>query len=245
MASVTIVVPWRGGCPARERAWGWVQARYQAERPEWQLVEAPGPDPWVKAAAAMPAVEQSPADGIVVVADADVWCDGLSAAIDAVASGNADWAIPHRKVHRLSAQATAGVLAGGSIDPIPDDLARHAYEGVDGGGLVVAHRGTMLEIPLDPRFVRWGQEDESWAFALHCLAGPAWRGTAPLLHLWHPLQPRQRPKVGSRESWALRGRYLLALNDPAAMRELLKEATDVTHSPDGQAVHDHQPDRVG
>jgi hypothetical protein len=100
-----------------------------------------------------------------------------------------------------------------------------------GGGIVVTHRDTMLDIPLDPRFTSWGQEDESWAMALWCLLGEPWRGEAPLLHLWHPLEAREGRRKGSQAGWNLRNRYARVRHDSPGMRELLAEAKDAQFLP--------------
>ena len=78
---IEVIVPWRGGCPHREAAWRWARQRYT-----WPVVEAPGGDPWIKGAALMPAVESSEAE-IIVMADADVWCDELPETVQAVKGG--------------------------------------------------------------------------------------------------------------------------------------------------------------
>lgn len=209
-----VVVPWRGGCPHRKRAWEALRARYP-----WPVIEAPGPEPWCKAEAVMPAIENCP-DGIVIVADADVWTDGLAAAVAAVEDG-AGWAMPHTTVYRLSERGTRDFLAG---KPRPYELAQRRYRGVWGGGYVVARRETLLEVPLDRRFKLWGQEDESHALALHTLAGPGWRGTADLSHCWHPPQERLTRRRGSKASWELYRQYRAARGDREAMRALLDEA---------------------
>lgn len=234
MPAVEIVVPWRPGCPYRERAWAWLRPRLERIG---RVCEAPGPDPWVKARAVMPAVAACPGRAIVAVVDADVWCDDLPAAVAAIEAG-AGWAIPHDRVHRLTHDATPAVLAGGDWRDKP--LAQKPYTGVAGGGIVVARRETLLDVPLDPRFVGWGQEDESWAAALDTLAGPPWRGTAPLVHLWHPPQQRLCRRRGSVEGWHLRRRYFHARDSPAAMRQLLDEALHALDAPE-PALHDHPP----
>jgi hypothetical protein len=152
-----------------------------------------------------------------------VWTDGLAAAVGAVEAG-VGWAVPHRYVHRLSEGATAALLNGQAWDGIP--LAEREYVGVDGGGFVVARRETLLDAPLDPRFVGWGQEDTSWAAALDCLAGGHWRGDADLIHLYHPPQERMTRTRGSRASWALYRRYHATRVRPDAMRALIDEAKE-------------------
>jgi len=222
MPEVAVVVPWRPGCPHRGRALTWVRGRYTAERPTWtlELGETPAVEPWSKAAAVMPVIERSSAD-IVIVADADVWTWGIASAVTAVAAGAA-WAVPHTAVHRLDERGTAAVLAGAPWHDQP--LAERPYRGLLGGGIVVARRDALLQAPLDRRFVGWGQEDTSWALALDTMLGAPWRGATPLIHLWHPPQPRMSRRRGSVDGWALFRRYHAAHGDQEAMRALIEEA---------------------
>lgn len=221
VASVAVIVPWRPGCPHREAAWQWVRARYEQAHPGWELVEASAPEgPWVKALAVMPAVAASSSE-IVVVADADVWCEKIGDAVDVVRAGE-PWAVPHKKVHRLSRQATDRLYAGHELDV--EDLAERPYRGTVGGGLVVLPRASALEVPLDPRFVGWGGEDQSWGYALNRLIGRPWLGMAPLWHLWHPPQQRMNRRVGSTANHDLHLRYAAARQRPDEMRKLLEDA---------------------
>lgn len=215
--SVSLIVPWLAGCPYRERALEWVRPLY-----DLPLELAPGPQPWVKALAVMPAIARSSAD-VVVVADADVWAEGLPEAIAAVEAG-APWATPHRGVFRLSEEGTDRLLTS-RIDVEDRWLEQRVYRGTEGGGIVVARRETLLDVPLDPRFIGWGQEDECWGLALRSLVGPPSRGKGRLVHLYHPPQKRMDRKRGSPESWALRRRYVHA-RDPEMMRALIEEIDD-------------------
>ena len=227
--SATVVIPWLGGCEYRERALEWVRARIPFE-----IVEAPGTEPWCKADAVMPAVEAAP-DGIVAVADADCFTPGLESAVRAVTCGAAEWAVPHRGVNRLSEASTEAFMAGADASTL--DLDRPAYLGPEGGGVVVAHGDTLLRIPLDHRYVGWGQEDESWGIALFTLAGPCHRVKQPLIHLWHPPQERMDLRFGSAQSKALHARYCAASNNPEAMRALIEEIHDA-RQPDQPPVLD-------
>ncbi|MDH2392319.1 hypothetical protein QCN29_26790 [Streptomyces sp. HNM0663] len=188
------------------------------------MAKAP-PGPWCKAAAVSAALPQAVGD-VLVVADADVWCDGVPQAVKAVEDG-APWAIPHGQVHRLTEAATTAVLGGGPLD---GPTVQRPYTGFAGGGIAVLPRATYEDVPLDARFAGWGQEDEAWALALLCLAGRPWRGRARLWHLWHPPQVRTSRRWGSQASRALWQRYHAARADPQAMRTLLdempKEVTD-------------------
>lgn len=230
MAEARVVIPFAGECPHRRRALDHVAARYP-----WPVTVAPGGEPWIKAQAVMPAVEAADAE-IVVVADADVWSDGTAAAVEAVAAG-APWAIPHRGVFRLTESATDALIAGAPLEGL--DLDERAYLGWEGGGIVVARRETLLDVPMDPRFIGWGCEDEAWALALNLLAGHRWRGRSQLAHLWHPPQQREDRRQGSRANFALLRRYVAARLDPAAMRSLLDEVNRDDRQADQPPLHDH------
>lgn len=231
MTGVTVVVPWRGGCPWRDRAWAWLAGWWAQRHPGWQVITTsvggdPG-GPWCKAAAVAAALPR--ADGeVLVVADADVLCPDVAAAVDAVAAGDRPWAVPHYAVYRLTPTATERVYEHGTFPDIagPRSLLRgqisEAHRGVAGGGMVVVPRAGWDACPLDARFTGWGQEDLAWGWALTRVLGAPWRGPAPLIHLWHPPQPRANRVAGSPASMTLWGRYRRAYT-AADVRALLDE----------------------
>lgn len=203
-----------------------MHAQYRAQHPGWRVVEAIAPDGrWCKGAAVNPAAT-TVTEPVVVVADADVWAGNLEEAVRLVANG-APWVVPHQRVHRLTERATDRLIAGGGG---PFELEEPAYTGIQGGGVVVLPRTTLVEIPLDERFRGWGQEDQAWGIALHHLVGAAHRLTDDLLHLWHEKQERRDRKTGSLDSHVLYRRYLKARQDPALLRSLMKEARCLTSS---------------
>ena len=217
--SVEVVIPFAGDCPHRRRALSWTLRHYPTT---WKVTVAEGGSPWTKAKAVTPAIEASDAE-TVVVADADVWTDGFGEAVAAVELGQ-PWAIPFTGVFRLTAQATERILAGElPRDPHALELDENAYRGRPGGGSVVALRELLLDVPLDPRFIGWGQEDESWGMALTTLAGQPHRCRHALIHLWHPPQERLSREFGSPEGRDLRERYEAACASPDAMRALISE----------------------
>lgn len=214
--SVDVLVPWLGGCEHRERALEWISDRYP-----WPLTLAHGGTPWVKADALRPALERSSAD-VVVVSDADCWTDGVESAVRAVVCGVAEWSVPHAPdIRRLTQEGTQNVLSGAPWEDQP--LDERAYSGVVGGGIVVAPRELLLEVPMDPRFVGFSREDYCWGMALRLLHGEPWRSDHPLVHLWHPPQERLDRKYGTVESYRLTRRYTAAKKNPEAMRALLAE----------------------
>jgi hypothetical protein len=213
---VSVVIPWREGCPHREAALRWLQDRLHYP---WTTAECLGE--WNKGLAVMPAVRLNKHVEVIVMHDADVWCRNLRTAVLAVVSGAAEWAVPHQVVRRLDQVSTSRVLGGEE----PNDrmsLDEQPYDGMLGGGIVVAHRDTILDTPIDDRFRGWGQEDQSWGMALRTLHGAPWRGDADLYHLWHPPAERWTRHRGSPENWKLQVQYNDAkFKGPEAMRQLL------------------------
>lgn len=229
MSRVEVLIPWAAPVPDEHRAaaLAYVRQRHVEHGRTVTLAATSSSRPWVKANAVNPAVRRSSAE-LLVVADADVWVSAaaLDAAVDAVEQG-APWAMPHERVYRLTLEATRRVIAGDlelELDVDPELLDERPYRGVAGGGIVVARRETLLEVPFDSRFEGWGSEDQALGIALHALAGRAHCVGAPLWHLWHPPQYRVSRKIGSLESDALRRRYLAARRDPSRMRAIIAGA---------------------
>lgn len=199
---VTAVVPWRGGCEHRERALEWVTARLASAGVDVVLGHCEE-GPWVKAVAVADALGRVDAD-MLVIHDADVWVPELLRAVEAVDDG-VPWVAPHTLVRRLDRSSTAAVLDGGELGGTLEHPG--PYVGVVGGGVVVLPRSTYERVPMDHRFLNWGQEDEAWGLALDVLAGPHVRLTGDLWHLWHPAPERIDRRIGSIEGRALRRRY--------------------------------------
>lgn len=227
MDEVLVAVPWAETAPERRDALQWVAGRWAQLGVALRLGLGQTVGEWCKAQGVANAIAGQPGD-ILVVSDADVWSPGVAEAIERVRSGAA-WAVPHHKLHRLSREATADVLAGAEpheemlLDPFRENMPGFAYTGLVGGGLVVLHRDVCEACPLDPRFVGWGQEDEAWGLALTCLYGPPVRLMHPLWHLWHPPQERKTRGVGSDAGMALYKRYARAKRRPEQMRALIEE----------------------
>lgn len=233
---ISVLVPWRAGCPYRERAWEFIQACYTATHPDWELVTGECAEgPFNRAAGILDAAEKASGD-VFVVADADVWCDPQPAVERVQEFG---WAIPHLMIHRLSEEGTNAVLQGADwrTQPLSQDNSQDSrpYKGHETGTLFVILRDVLFEVTPDRRFVGWGSEDSAHSSALRTLIGPPWRGDDDLVHLWHPAQPRQNRIVGNEASKALLQRYRSARRSPALMRALLDE---VAH---GEAVPSRQP----
>lgn len=226
-----VLFPWSRGCPHRDAAAAWVMhqwwAKHHPDIPQLTTGDAPQlvAGPWSKGLHLTQLLDEAP-DGTLVISDVDVWTtpSAVQAALAAIHDG-APWAIPHRDVYRLTPNATKAVLEDDLfLQRVGDtDLEQPPYPGHPGGGIVILRRRDAFNVPLDPRFEGWGQEDDSWGLALTTILGQPWRGTAPLSHLWHPPQPRRTRAEGSRPGVALYRRYLAASHHPGAMRALLAE----------------------
>jgi hypothetical protein len=219
-------VPFQASSPERKANWEWVRTRYAERHPDWELIVAEQKSgEWVKARALAPALATC-ANDVVIIADADVWCDGLGVATEAVRAG-APWAVPHGTVYRLSPESTQLVLEGADPQGLETQEGEPPYEATPGGMLIVSQRSTLLDIPPDPRFPGSSGMDIAWAHALRRLAGEPWRGSAPAFHLWHPWD-KLSDRVGGepRASIRLRRRYSLARISRRRMRKVLDEINE-------------------
>lgn len=213
---VAVVVPYRPGCPHRALAWDHIRNRHEAAGRT--VHTAPGPDgPWCKARAIHDAI-QATSDDTLVISDADVWVDDLDTAIARTATSPA--VVPHHTVHRLTESSTVDYVAGLT----PTAFAERPYKGRACGGVVVIRREVWEQTPMDPRFLGWGGEDDSWNLAITSVFGKPARLDADLWHLWHPPQDRLSRGVGNEANRDLYRRYIAAVRHPAAMAALIREA---------------------
>jgi hypothetical protein len=205
---------------------GW----WSTNHPGWPIVvgtDRADDGPWSKGLALAHALDAVTTD-VVVVTDADVIVPDIALAVAAVEQGQHPWAAPFRTVLRLSEHGTGRVYATGRLppEPVPPESLAERYTGQAGGGIVVIPTDTARNVPIDPRFQGWGQEDLSWARALYVLVGSPWRSPSPLYHLWHPPAARKSPGIGSDASMALYTRYRKAVH-PILMQPLVDEARGI------------------
>jgi hypothetical protein len=233
-----VVVSWRPGDPQREANLRWVLAKWATTGWPVTLNGADDGHGWCRANDVTPMVEASDAD-VIVVADADVWCEGIFDAVTAVEQGT-PWAVPHLMLCRLSEQATANVLDGAPPEH-QDDFAERPYKGHPAGTLFVIRRGVYLDCPLDPRFVNWGNEDDALSLALDLLHGKHWRGSEPCWHLFHQPQSRRSRGVGNQANLQLYRRYKSARSNPERMRALVDEGREVHHAGLHRVAVDGEP----
>ncbi len=225
---VAVVIPW--AAPEGDSRWPgflWLVKSWAAQGVTPVIALADDDQPWSKSRVILQVAQRLDADTLVIN-DADSWCPGVPAAVRAVERG-APWAVPHLRVHRLTADSTKLVLDTGAPLTTLLPTVRRPYRGIAAGGIVVVPRQTILDVPPDPRFTGWGSEDGAWRDALRCLAGMEWRDTRqPLYHLHHQPAPRTPQGTTSPENAALAARYRAARRDPEAMRALIAEHRAVT-----------------
>lgn len=226
---IRVILPYGGDCPHRARALSWVWEHLPELLPFASIHVGECRGPWSKARAVAAAIDPDwPDDDILVIHDADVWAPKLPATIDIIHSKMRRWATPHTMVHRLGEELTGRVMAG----EIPfgglgrSGLDQPPYRGVVGGGCVVLSRAAYRQVPLDPRFLGWGQEDEAWGFAMARVLGQPYQANDRLYHFWHPHPERINRAVGSRDGEKLRNRYRAARLAKDQMEALLDEFRD-------------------
>lgn len=218
-----LIIPWRED-PTRTPLLEYLAKHWWAQGYTATLgITAPG-EPWVKANAVKAALEaiKPGDDDVLAIVDADVWTQKLGEAIDAVRRGM-KWARPHDRVIRLNQWATDSILSGENqvtgFGPTGHD--EPMYNAMRGGGITVLRAGDYQKVPLDPRFVGWGHEDEAWGIALTSMYGEPFEVHEVLWHLWHPPQDRQDRYTGSDASVLVARRYAMARGDAEMMRMVI------------------------
>ncbi len=226
-AGVSVIVPFRPDGAERDRAWQWVERRYAALHPNWEVVMGTdaGTGPWRKGAAIADALDR--ATGVtIVIADADCYAPpvALREAVELVKTHQAQWVVPHLNVFRYDRPSSEAIING---DP-PEaaytggTLARKPYEGYAGGGVLVLDRSDYQAAGGIPfQFGGWGAEDEALAVILDTLLGTHTRLPYDLCHLWHSPVRRMRHVMYKANRNLLR-LFLDRQNLPEAMWELVQ-----------------------
>ena len=230
--TVNLVVPLdpltaQGSQGARGEAWQFVKQ----ELNNWPIVEGCfSGNPWVKALAVDAAMARCAAE-VVVVHDADVLVPDEALQLAVAGLDHARWAIPHGEVWRYDEPTSRALYEGRPL--AEPTLARWPYRGVPGGGIVVMRREDYEDCPLDPGFLGWGAEDQSWGWALEARFGEPWRGDAPLVHLWHPQVVLTGGIAEHFSSELLRRNYRYARRNAAHLDALLDRARAATRAARG------------
>ncbi len=221
---VTVIIPYGGSCPHRREALSYTVNRWRSEYPKWPVFIGDCEGEWRKGVAIMRAAEEAQ-DGVLIIADADVWTPGIDQAVSLIHRGH-PWVKPHRRFVRLTPEATREVLDGGDIEALgdrPQSWIEKPYRQTPCGGIVLMRRDVLFKYPPDPRFVGWGGEDTSWRDVLKGLVGRPGQGNLTAYHLWHPSKVEIHRARPSKRNSPLRLRYKRARANRPKLKELVAE----------------------
>jgi hypothetical protein len=210
---ITAIIPYRPNSGRRE-GFAFVK-RYMDRIADEVLVVDDGGDPFGRGPSINDGVARAEGN-LLVICDADLVCpiEQLDLAIINVAA-RGGMVLPFDRYHYLTGSASLDVMAG--VEPTPDTPTEFVMDSSVGGICVINKRTFNSVGGFDARCRGWGGEDYCFWAAASTLARTD-RIEGPLYHLWHPVEP-VRPDSNMR----LMGRYLDALADPEAMRELIGE----------------------
>lgn len=230
---VVIAVPRRAGIADRDRLWDYCRNHWEAEHPDWQIIEGESPDgPFNRSAAINDAASRIEGDwDVILVVDADVIATPAQvvAAVERANETNR-LTFAYTKYHALSETFTAQVLKGDRGDWNRGVRAR-----------MTTHASSIIAVPrplwervggFDDRCEGWGHDDTIFAHVCRVMGGGCERIPGVVWHLFHKPSPEARKGAGGhRASAALAKRYW-AIHSYYEMRDFLNERDE----PDGVAL---------
>lgn len=225
VVKVVTLVPRRAGDPHRDRLWEFCRSWWQADHPDWPIVEGHHDTGPFNRSAALNQAARGDWD-VAVVIDADIIANPTAAAtaVD-IAHGTGRLVISHHDRVMLNRRGTDQVLDGyrgpwrvkAMVETVYTDsvscclaIPRQAWDAVGG---------------FDERFAGWGYEDSAFHIAVETLTGStAVRLASELFHLWHATSSeasKASPTCVANRSRL--ERYQAAAGDPTTVRALLDE----------------------
>lgn len=219
-SSVDLIIPYMPDEGLRDKNFHYLTSLWEEHHPSVGIHVGLVQGMWNKAKAIDNALKTSSAE-IIIVADADVWCEPrfIVRAAHHVARKRS-WSMPHQKVYRMD-KATSAQWTPEYRGKVRYD--RQPYPGVPGGGLFVIRREDYNLCPMDPRFVGHSGQDIAWAHSAHTLVGPLYRLSGKLWHLYHEPQPTKRDPEYSKPNFRLMRQYALARGNTMRTRQLVNE----------------------
>jgi hypothetical protein len=223
---VSLIVPWRGGDPLRQRLWDFCKQWWISHYPDFELIECDSEDePFTRGRSINLGVAKSTKD-ILVLADADTLVAHVDEAISHAGRGEWSIAYPRGEYCALTEKATEALLqtdpAGQLREPKNEDCRERitSYSGV-----VVLPRAAFESVGGFPHaFLGWGAEDVALMFALDTLWKPCVRATGWAVAPWHPhLEEDRFDQPHYRANDALCRRFEACYRNPSAMRDLVRE----------------------
>jgi glycosyltransferase involved in cell wall biosynthesis len=239
---ISLLVPFKTDGAERERAWSWLRQYWACQLPKAQIVEQSNEDaPFRKTRAINEAYKRATGD-VICILDADAYLDA-EVILEAARRIREDlhyWAIPYRRLYRLTESASNLVVSSDPADPLKFSDPPPASVYVNESGQSIGHWfGAMVQIfpreafevvnGADDRFAGWGGEDASLMKAIDTLYHRHKTLDSPVYHLWHPTSAgkwfgtKTWKDQGKATNSKLTTRYGKAFNDSAKMRALVSE----------------------
>jgi hypothetical protein len=225
-SQVSLIVPWRGGDPMRERLWRFCRRYWVSHYPEFELIECDsGDEPFTRGRSINQGVEKSKGQ-ILVLADADTLVAHIDEAI-AHASGG-DWSIAYQagEYRALTEAATEALLKTDPTGQLREPKREDCRE------IITSYSG-VLAMPREAfdkvggfahQFLGWGAEDVALMFALDTLWKPCVRARGWAVAPWHPhLEEDRFQQPHYKDNDALCRRFEGAYRNPSAMQHLVSE----------------------
>jgi Glycosyl transferase family 2 len=222
----SLIVPWKYAYD-RERIWSYLWPAWEEEGFEVILSPLSDFEVWRKGKAWHQGLQKASCD-FVCLMDADCWVPALSEAVGLLTDG-VRWVQGQNVVLRFDKQTTARLLSGElsledatKLENIWEDQPRMSSAGVG----TILRRDEADEIPLDPRFVGWGWEDNSWWEALTTMWGePARLDSSFCYHFHHkPQSDKDRRPNSQSQTWLLSREYVRARGRPQQMQAVIDRA---------------------
>ncbi len=219
-----VIIPYRKGCPWRDRSLPVVQRWWETICPDWPVsVADDGGTPFSRGGSLNLGVEYSGVD-VIVAADSDLLIGHtqIRRAVE-LAAETAGLVQPFDRLDRYSENATRRLWEApwrafdGTFTPMTS-WGRNVVPLV--GGINVLSRETWeLAGGWLPGFRGWGHEDVAFEAQCSTLAGPTRHVAGTVAHLAHPIAARDRDQANN----DLAVRVMAATGDPEAMRKVIAD----------------------
>jgi hypothetical protein len=225
-ADVSLIVPWRGGDPDRERIWAWCRRYWTSHYPEFELIECDsGEEPFSRGNSRNQGVEQSHGK-VLVIADADTLIAHVDEAV--AIAGRGEWCIGYQPSQylALTQEATDALLAKDPTGPLKEPTRAECRETITSyAGVLAMSRPAFDRVGgYCTAFHGWGGEDVAFMFAMDTLWSPHVRASGWAIAPKHPHPEEERfqsPYWPAND--ALCKRFEAAYRNPSAMRHLVDE----------------------
>lgn len=186
---VSILIPWRGGDPHRERVWEYMKARWEEVGVELCVGVDDEGGPFNCSRAINRAFRQS-TKPIIMQFGADCFpdMDAIDKAYQLLSYGT-PWVPLFDKTEYYGRKSTSKILSG----KVPETFRFDSNLSVpfQTGVLAMTREAFLATGGADERFVGWGAEDSAFRMSLYRIYGYGTPLPITLRCLWHPTGHRQ------------------------------------------------------